>query len=284
VDLEAVKAASTTELVKCAIGAAVNAAGLLADADLLSAAGRRARAYALAALAVEEAGKAAGLTALAVMPASLRAQAPLGRMLEWHQLKLAGGLLVTAVPFGSRTMATYIADLPAGQVEGMLQEAQALAENVDRLKQRGLYADIDRGRQARLPSEITETDTAAVLGRARLAVSATSVLLAPGMAAQLADPPADGIELCRALVSAFAEAGSARTPKAAADVMLNTVTKLKKQTAASDAWTSSSRERREALPAPGCYLDRVQTDAAVSPISATTPTLYCRQGSSSGTT
>ena len=68
------KASSAPELVRCAVGAAVNAQGLLDDAELLSAAGRRARGYALAALAVEEAGKAAALSTLAVMPVSLRAQ------------------------------------------------------------------------------------------------------------------------------------------------------------------------------------------------------------------
>ena len=72
-DLEAVKTASTPDLVSCAVGAAVNAQSLLDDAEYLAVDGRHARAYALAALAVEEAGKAASLTALAVMPASLRA-------------------------------------------------------------------------------------------------------------------------------------------------------------------------------------------------------------------
>jgi AbiV family abortive infection protein len=247
VDLEAVKAASTPELVKCAIGAGVNAQGLLADAELLSAAGRRARAYALAALAVEEAGKAAGLSALAVMPVSLRARAPLGRMLEWHQLKLVGGLLVSAVPFGDRTMASQVATMPRCLVEGMVEDAQMLAEDVDRLKQRGLYADLDRSGQVRLPSEVTEDDVAALLGLARLAVSAVSVLLVPGTEAKLANPPSEAIELCRALLSAFTEAGSGRTPKAAAEVMLNTARKLQKQAAAADAWTSSPRDRRRTL-------------------------------------
>ena len=104
------KAVSTPALVKCAVGAAVNAQGLLDDAELLCAAGRHARGYALAALAVEEAGKAADLTALAVMPVSLRAQAPVGRMLEWHQLKLVGGLLITAVPLG--TSSVQLAAMP----------------------------------------------------------------------------------------------------------------------------------------------------------------------------
>jgi AbiV family abortive infection protein len=147
------------------VGAAVNAQGLLDDAELLSAAGRRARGYALAALAVEEAGKAAALSTLAAMQVSLRAQAPVGRMLEWHQLKLVGGLLITAIPLGN--VATELAAMPLRPVAGILEDAQVLAQDVDRLKQRGLYADIDRSGQVRLPSEVTEADVDAQLGRAR---------------------------------------------------------------------------------------------------------------------
>ncbi len=235
-DLEAVKAAATPDLVKCAVGAAVNAQGLLDDAELLSAAGRHARAYALAALAVEEAGKAADLAALAVMSVSLRAQAPVGRMLEWHQLKLVVGLLITAVPLD--TFSVQLAAMPSSRVAGILEDAPVLAEDVDRLKQRGLYADIDRGGQVRLPSEVTEAEVPVQLGRARLAVSSASALLAPGMAARLASPPAEPIEFCRAVVTAFAETGPSRTPQAAADVVLNAVGKLRQQTAVP--------------PAPGC--------------------------------
>ena len=235
------KAASTSDLVKCAVGAAVNAQGLLDDAELLSAAGRHARAYALAALAVEEAGKAADLSALAVMSVSLRAQAPVGRMLEWHQLKLVSGLLITAIPLG--TVAEQVAAMPPSQVAGIVEDAQVLAQDADRLKQRGLYTDIDRSGRVRLPSEVTEADVAAQLGRARLAVSSASALLVPGMAARLANPPADAIEFCRALVAAFAEAGPSRTPEAAAAVMLNAARQLREQTAASDGRMSSGRKR-----------------------------------------
>lgn len=90
-DLTAVKAAPRLELVGYAAAAADNAMDLLDDAELLSGAGRRARAYSAAVLAIEEFGKAAGLLALALMPESLRAGAPVRRMLEWHQLKQVGG-------------------------------------------------------------------------------------------------------------------------------------------------------------------------------------------------
>ena len=238
------KAAATPDLVKCAVGAAANAQDLLDDAEVLSAAGRHARAYALAALAVEEAGKAASLGSLAIMPLSLRAQAPLGRMLEWHQLKLVGGMLIAAVPHGHRTVAAQLSAMPPSQVAGILDNAQALAHDQDRLKQRGLYADMDSGGQVRLPSEVGEADVAAQLGLARQAVSSARALIDPAMPAFLANPPAEVVEFCRALVSAFAKARSGRTAQAAADVFLEAVSKLRERTAASAAPHARTRSGR----------------------------------------
>jgi AbiV family abortive infection protein len=143
VDLGAVKAAEKPEIIRCAVGAAVNARDLLGDAEWLSAGLRYARAYALAAHAVEEAGKAVSLAALAVMPVNLRSRAPLGRMLEWHQLKLVGGMLIGAMPFGGRALPAQLAGMPADRIAGMLDDAHVLAQDVDRLKQHGLNADID---------------------------------------------------------------------------------------------------------------------------------------------
>ena len=224
------KAASTLDLVSCAVGAVLNAQGLLDDAELLAVTGRNARAYSVAALAVEEAGKSVSLGVLAVMPGSLRAQAPAGRMLEWHQLKLVGGMLITAVPPGTlTTMAAQLMAMAPSQVAEVVDNAQLLAQDMDRLKQRGLYADMDRGGRVRLPSEVTEADVGAQLDRARRAVSSASVLLGPGAAAFLAHPPAKVIDLCRAMVSAVAEAGYGRSPQAAADVWLDAVGKLRQQ-------------------------------------------------------
>ena len=84
-DLAAVKEAPALALARGSAAAARNARGLVGDAELLSGAGRSARAYSLAGLAVEEVGKAGSLAALAAVPASVRAQAPVGRMLEWHR-------------------------------------------------------------------------------------------------------------------------------------------------------------------------------------------------------
>jgi len=241
VDHGAVKVAATSELVRCAVGAAANAQGLLDDAELLSAAERHARAYALAALAVEEVGKAASLGALAMMPANLRAQAPVGRMLEWHQLKLIGGMLIAAMPPGTFCVAGELATMPPGQVAGILDNARALAEDHDRLKRRGLYADMDRSGQVRLPSEVTDADVAAQFGPARRAVSSARTLLDHAALDFLAHPPAEATRLCGALLSAFAEAGYGRTPQAAADVWRDAIRKLRMRTAASDTRTQSGR-------------------------------------------
>jgi AbiV family abortive infection protein len=231
VDLGAVKGAATPDLARCAAGAAANAQGLLDDAEVLAAAARPARAYALAALAVEEAGKAASLACLAVMPGGLRARAPVGRMLEWHQLKLVGGMLIAAVPLGTTpTMAAQLTAMAPSQLAEVLDNAQALAQDQDHLKQRGMYADMDCGGRVRLPSEVTDADVASQLRQARRAVSSASVLLDPRAPAFLANPPPEVAEFCRALVGALAEAGCGRSPQAAADVWLNAVDKLRQQT------------------------------------------------------
>jgi hypothetical protein len=99
-DLQAVKDASRPALLACVAAAAENGQGLLDDAEGLAGAGLYARAYSLSALAVEEFGKAFGLLTLVAMPRNAREQAPVGRMLEWHQLKLVGGMLMAVLGFG----------------------------------------------------------------------------------------------------------------------------------------------------------------------------------------
>lgn len=206
VDLGAVKAARKSQLISCAVGAAVNAGDLLGDAEWLSEAVRR--------------------------------------LLEWHQLKLVGGMLIGAMPFGGRALPAQLAAMPASRIAGMLGDAEALAQDLDRLKQRGLYADIDRSGQIRLPPEVSGAEVAAQLGQARRAVSAASLLLDPSMPAELAHPPAESVDLARALVDAFAEAGHSRTPKAAADVVLNAVRRFQTKLAESDAGPRSGPARR----------------------------------------
>jgi AbiV family abortive infection protein len=226
VDLAAVKGAPARALARGAVAAARNAGDLVDDAELLAGSGRLARAYSLAGLAVEEVGKAGSLAALAAMPESVRARAPVGRMLEWHQMKLVAGQLVAAVPFSAPGMATRFVTMPASEVEDILDDAQGFAEHTDRLKQRGLYVDVDRSGRVREPSEVTAADVHEQLGRARQAAAGADALLDPDALQWLASPNIVAVEFSRALVIAFAETRPARSPEAAADVLQNTATKL----------------------------------------------------------
>jgi AbiV family abortive infection protein len=227
VDLAAVKEAPARELVRGSVAAARNARCLVEDAELLSGAGRLARAYSLAGLAVEEVGKAGGLAALAAMPENLRARAPVGCMLEWHQMKLVEGQLIAAVPFSAPSKATWLVTTPFGEISEILDKAQAFAEDMDRLKQRGLYVDVDRSGQIREPSEVTAADVRGQLDRAQQAAAVANALLDPTPPLR---PPIHGVvvvEFSRAFVSAFGEMRLARSPEAAADVLRNAIAKLR---------------------------------------------------------
>jgi AbiV family abortive infection protein len=230
VDLGAVKEAPARVLARGAVAAARNAGGLVEDAELLYSAGHLARAYSLAGFAVEEVGKADGLAALAAMPENLRTQAPVGRMLEWHQMKLVAGQLVAgqvsaAVMCSAPSKDARLVTMPSNELFEMLDNAQAFAEHADRLKQRGLYVDVDGDGLVREPSEVAAAEVREQLDRARQAASAAKELLDPSASLWLADGAAD-VEFSRAMFSAFAEVGHARSPAAAADVVRNTVTKL----------------------------------------------------------
>ena len=235
-------------LIRGTIAAARNAQDLLNDAQVLAEAGCPARAYSLAALAVEEAGKASSLSILTMMLEDLRARAPVGRMLEWHQLKQAAGLFIAAVPCRIQEIAPTLAAMPAGELAQFLTALRAPADEADRLKRRGLYVDVGRGGKIREPSEITETDVISQLAQAGQVTSAAGQLLEPETQALLADPVAEMVELSRAAVSALTEARCGRTPEAAADVVLNMVGTLRDRTAAIDAEgtpvTSDLRPRR----------------------------------------
>jgi AbiV len=113
------------------------------------------------------------------------------------------------------------------EVAKILDDAQEFAEEMDRLKQRGLYVDVDRCGRVREPSEVTAAELREQLNRARRAASAANALLDPAAPLGLANPGGAGVEFSRALVSAFGVARSARCPGAASDVLRNTATKLR---------------------------------------------------------
>ncbi len=218
---------------------------------MLARADCKARAYSLAALAVEECGKAAVLAALAVLPRKLRAQAPVGRLLEWHQLKQVGGLLIAAVTHDAPGVAPKLAAMSATQAAQILCALSVPADEADRLKRRGLYVDMDRNGRIREPSEITEAEVNSELARARRAAESSSVLVGSEAQARLANPPAEAVELARALVGALAEAPDARTPAAAVDVMMNAVSKLLERNGGKRP-AGHARSRRAAARPAGC--------------------------------
>jgi len=227
VDLGAAKDAPPRAMARGAVAAARNARALVKDAELLCSAGRLARAYSLAGLAVEEVGKAGTLATLAAMPENVRARAPVGRMLAWHQMKLVKGMLTAALPFSTPGRWTTFVTMPPSKLAEILDNAQSFAEDMDRLKQRGLYVDVDRSGQIREPSEVTVAEVREQLDRARQAASAATALLDPSALLRLADPEAADVEFSRAVVSAFGEIGLARSPEAAADVLRNAAIKLR---------------------------------------------------------
>jgi AbiV family abortive infection protein len=206
-----------------------NAWDLVRDAEVLAQAHSMARAYSLAALAVEEVGKAASLSALATMPAALKARAPVGRMLEWHQLKQVTGQLVATVPFGPPGFAARLLAVPENDLPQILSALGMPAEEADRLKRGGLYVDIGRDGRIREPSEITETEVALQLARARLAACSATILLDQNEQARLLNPPEESVELSRAAADSIGRAGYDRTPDAAAYVIARMVNTLRKR-------------------------------------------------------
>jgi hypothetical protein len=148
-------------------------------------------------------------------------------MLEWHQMKLVAGQLTAAVPFSPPGKAARFVTMPSSELAQILDNAQAFAEGTDRLKQRGLYVDVDSSGLIREPSEVTAAEVRGQLDRARQAASAAKDLLDPSASLWLADPGSAGTEFSRAIFSAFSEMGHARSPEAAADVLRNAVTKLR---------------------------------------------------------
>ena len=234
-DLRAVKTASRADLTACAVAAARNGQLLLSDAKTLDGSGSRARAYSLAVLAVEESGKAAALTALTGLPSEMRTHATAGRLLQWHQLKQVGGLLIAAVTFEAPGVAAKLAAMPAAQVTRIIRSVGVSADEADRLRRRGLYVDMGRSGRIREPSEITKAEVTSQLVRAGQATGSAGMLLDPQVQARIARPPAEAIGLCEALVSELTLAGHARTPEAAADVMLGAVRKFQTTMAIKDA-------------------------------------------------
>jgi AbiV family abortive infection protein len=229
VDLRPVKLASSQQLADYAVATARNSRDLLQDAELLASAGRYGPAFSLATLAIEESGKSVDLAVLAAMPAKFRARAPLRGLLQSHALKLVAGLVVADLPFGR--VAAKLARMSPDDLVKRLHDMFEPADNADRLKRRGLYVDLGPN-GLRTPSDITESDVAAHLARARQAADSTAnVILGPEFQAWLAHPPQDGLELADDLVAVLTEAGRAKTPDAATAVVVEAIRRFREHSA-----------------------------------------------------
>lgn len=217
-DFDAVKRASGADLVECAIAAVANGRGLLEDAEMLSLAGRLGRASALAVLAVEEVGKGVGMTLLSFLPQHMRRNREAGRLLEWHGLKLAGGIILALLP-ACMAPGPALVTMPRDELEQIVRETEAFTRVDGDARERGLYVDLDRHGRVRRPEEVTRSEVADRLAQARDAVAAASALLEPNAPARLSHPPRESVRFATALVTALTQGGKSRSPEAAGRVL-----------------------------------------------------------------
>jgi hypothetical protein len=124
--------------------------------------------------------------------------------------------------------------MSAGELAQVMDKSKVLAIDQSRLKQRGLYVDMDSRGCITQPSEVTEAEVSDQLAQARQAVSSARALLDSRAPGRLCSPPAEAVELAQALVSALTKSGSTRTPEAAADAMVKAVTRFREQQVAND--------------------------------------------------
>jgi hypothetical protein len=152
-----------------------------------------------------------------------KAQAPVGRLLEWHQWKQATGQLLAVVPYLPPEVGAGLLATPSIDLEQIMSSMEVCADEAHRLKRSGLYVDIGQGSRIREPSEITEAEVTGQLGQARRAVASARMFIDPVQQARVANPDIGWIKLAGATVSVLAGAGYARTPDAAADVMVTLI-------------------------------------------------------------
>jgi AbiV family abortive infection protein len=149
-----------------ALAAEANARELINDAEVLLAAGRWPRAYALAVLAHEEFGK--GLMAMALLAAHPSARQPkrLRELTSDHRRKL---------------MSTYQHEAMIGGPKWLVDVLRSpkLARRANERKQRGFYVDYSNDGSLRLPSEIGEDEAKAQVARVRQTVYSPGLRSAP---------------------------------------------------------------------------------------------------------
>jgi len=219
-DLKVLRVASRADLVSCAAAVADNGAGLLSDAELMLTNCRNARAYALAALAIEEHGKAMGIFSLAFMPVRLRGRMKLDDLrdlLKDHAVKQMGGLILTTLQFGLAPGVTQrIRELPVDQLSRMLTATSTQAHDTGRMKERGLYAEMEADSHIWHPAQITETEATEQVDRARGVAASAAVFNDANVVAQFANPPSELLAIAEALFDQYDSGPPATSADAAA--------------------------------------------------------------------
>jgi len=153
-------------LVQLALAAEENARELINDAEVLLAAARWPRAYALAVLAHEEFGKGLMAMALAAAHPNLRQPARLRELTGGHIRKLTS---------------TYEHEAQVGPPERWAEvwRSQELARSANERKQRGLYVDFADDGSLRLPSDVGEEEARAQVASVRETVFTVGLRSAP---------------------------------------------------------------------------------------------------------
>jgi AbiV family abortive infection protein len=152
--------------VQLALAAEENARELINDAEVLLAAARWPRAYALAVLAHEEFGKGLMAMALAAAHPNLRQPARLHELTGDHIRKL---------------ISTYEHGAQVSPPERWAEvwRSQELARSANERKQRGLYVDFADDGWLRLPSDVGEEEARAQVASVRKTVFTVGLRSAP---------------------------------------------------------------------------------------------------------
>ena len=144
-------------------------------------------AYSLAVLAAEQRAKAYSVLTLSFMPPEMRAQIPVRDLLEGHQMKMMGALLLLILDGARPGVASKVTALPLADV---LRTTVSQASTANAAKQRGFYADLMADGTFSLPSDVTESDARAAVAQACAVASSAALLHDKEALAGFADPSA----------------------------------------------------------------------------------------------
>jgi hypothetical protein len=121
------------------------------------------------------------------MPPEMRAQIPVRDLLEGHQMKMMGALLLLILDGARPGVASRVTALPLADV---LRTTVSQASTANAAKQRGFYADLMADGTSSLPSDVTESDARAAVAQACAVASSAALLHDKEALAGFADPSA----------------------------------------------------------------------------------------------